>query len=406
MPHIRKRYIREPFDKLIQHGRIIGILGHRQVGKTTFLEEVAAEYVTLDDEDVLQRALQSPKRFVESLKGMRSAIDECQLVPGLFPALKVKIGTSQIPGRFILSGSVRFTSRKAIRESLTGRIINLELLPFSITEIENEPNSSFFPRLITSNSIENAIHTFLVPTQVHRRNSKSIEKYIQNGGFPGLFHLRDPKVRAAILKDLIGTILDRDLRLVYKTSLPYQEIFEYCSALAESPLQIVRPTRLRSRFRMAESTQKHLLYALESIFLLRRIPVEGDYVGDLFWFEDQIERHHFLGQKAYDEADWITLVYRNLRAQFEYLVGNDASYFSYRTRGGAQIPLCIRSKDGILGVYPIQSKSEINLSLKRSAESFLKIYNHSKVIFVTRDGIDYDAISDRIGVVPAQAALF
>jgi predicted AAA+ superfamily ATPase len=97
MPHIRKRYIQQPFDQLIKYGRIIGILGHRQVGKTTFLEEVAEEYVTLDDEDVYHQATESPKKFIESLKAKKSAIDECQLVPGIFPALKVRIGTSQIP---------------------------------------------------------------------------------------------------------------------------------------------------------------------------------------------------------------------------------------------------------------------------------------------------------------------
>jgi predicted AAA+ superfamily ATPase len=241
---------------------------------------------------------------------------------------------------------------------------------------------------------------------VFNSHSKTIEKYLTNGGFPGLFHVRDPKIRANILKNLIETILDRDLRLVYKTSLPYQEIFEYCSILAQAPLEIVRPTRLKSRLRMAESTQKHLLYALESIFLVRRIPIEGDYVGDLFWYEDQVERNHFMGQNKSDDADWITLVYRNLRAQFEYVVGNSATYFSYRTRGGAQIPLAIRTKDGVLGVYPIQSKNEFNLSLKRSAESFLKAYNHSKVIFVTREGNVCDAVNERIGIVPTQIALF
>jgi hypothetical protein len=44
--------------------------------------------------------------------------------------------------------------------------------------------------------------------------------------------------------------------------------------------------------------------------------------------------------------------------------------------------------------------------LKRSADSFLKHYNHSKVIFLTREGKEIDVINERVGVFPAQAALF
>ncbi|MBI3557871.1 MAG: ATP-binding protein [Deltaproteobacteria bacterium] len=406
MPHIRDRHLQEPFDKLIGNARVVGILGHRQVGKTTFLQRVAKEYVTLDDEDSLRAALGSPKKFIASMKANRSGIDECQLVPGVFPAMKVRIGTSQIPGRFILSGSVRFTSRRAIRESLTGRISNLELHPFVLTEIEGEPNSSFLFDAVRTPAIQSLVDVAERARSEHGRRSKAIEKYLERGGLPGLFHLRDGDTRKNLLRDLTETILDRDLRLVYRTSLPFQRIHDYCMALASAPLQIIRPGSLRKSLRIAESTQQHLLHALESVFLLRRIPVEGDYKGDLFWFEDQLERSHFAATALSDDQDWITLIYRNARAQFSYRIGEHAQYFCFRTRGGAQVPLGIRTSQGVLGIIGVRSRADINLSLKRSADSFLKRYNHSKVLFLTREGKQSEALNDRIGVFPAQAALF
>ncbi len=406
VPHLRARHLLEPFGKLIKHARIVGILGHRQVGKTTFLQGVAKEYVTLDDEDSLNAALASPKRFVSDMKAHRSGIDECQLVPGLFPALKVRIGTSQVPGRFILSGSVRFTSRRAIRESLTGRISNLELHPFVLTEIEGETNSSFVFEALRTANIETLVSKADQSRSENSRRSGAIQKYLERGGLPGLFNIREQSTRKNLLRDLIETILDRDLRLVYRTSLPYQRIQDYCSVLAADPLQIVRPGSIRRSMRIMESTQQHLLHALESVFLIRRVPVEGDYRGDLFWFEDQTERSHFASSPEPDEADWISLIYRNARAQFGYRLGAHADYFHFRTRGGAQVPLAIRTDEGVLGIIGIRSRTDMNLSLKRSAESFLKRYNHSKVIFVTREGKESDVISDRIGIFPAQAALF
>ncbi len=301
MPHTRKRHLQEPFDKLIRHARIVGILGHRQVGKTTFLHRVAKEYVTLDDEETLSRALTSPKKFISEMKANHSGIDECQLVPGVFPAMKVRIGTSQMPGRFILTGSVRFTSRRAIRESLTGRIANLELLPFVLTEIEGEPNSSFLLDALRAARIDSLMTVAERARSQYQPRTKAIHKYLEQGGLPGLFHIREKDTRHSLLRDLTETILDRDLRLVYRTSLPFQRIHDYCSALAASPLQITRPGTLRKKFRIAESTQQHLLYALESVFLVRRIPVEGDYKGDLFWFEDQSERNHFAGSNSFDD---------------------------------------------------------------------------------------------------------
>ncbi len=208
------------------------------------------------------------------------------------------------------------------------------------------------------------------------------------------------------MRNLMETILDRDLRLVYRTSLPYQRIYDYCAALAASPLQIARPGTLSKNLRIAQSTQQHLLRALESIFLIRRIRVEGDYKGDLFWFEEQCARNYFESNSSPDEEDWITLIYRNARAQFAYRLGEQAEYFHFRTRGGAQVPLAIRTGRGVLGIIAVHSHLDIGISLKRSADSFLKNYNHSKVLFITREGNHSAVVNDRIGVVPAQAALF
>ncbi|MBI4403313.1 MAG: ATP-binding protein, partial [Deltaproteobacteria bacterium] len=340
------------------------------------------------------------------MKANRSGIDECQLVPGVFPALKVRIGTSQIPGRFILSGSVRFTSRRAIRESLTGRISNLELYPFVLTEIEGEPNSSFLFEALQATRMESLFDIAERARSQYGLRTKEILKYLEHGGLPGLFHIRERNTRNNLLRDLTETILDRDLRLVYRTSLPYQRIHDYCAALAFSPLQIIRPGSLRKSLRIAESTQQHLLYALESVFLIRRIPVEGDYQGDLFWFEDQCERKHFASSMSSDDEDWITLIYRNARAQFNYRVGEHAQYFHYKTRGGAQVPLAIRTSLGVLGIICVRSHADISLSLKRSADSFLKRYNHSKVLFLTREGNKSEVFNDRLALFPVQAALF
>ena len=185
----------------------------------------------------------------------------------------------------------------------------------------------------------------------HARRTKAINKYLENGGLPGLFQIREPSTRKNLLRDLIETILDRDLRLVYRTSLPYQRIYDYCVSLARAPLRIVRPGTLSKTLRITESTQQHLLHALESIFIVRRIPVEGDYKGDLFWFEEQTERTHFISENTWDDEDWITMIFRNARAQFNYRLGEHPYFFHYRTPWGSSGPLSCQDKSGSTGYY-------------------------------------------------------
>ncbi len=88
---------------------------------------LSERYVSLDLAPVLNLASQDAISFLEKNKATPLVIDECQLAPELFPALKEHVRQDQKPGQFLLTGSVRFSSRRAIRESLAGRIVAWEL---------------------------------------------------------------------------------------------------------------------------------------------------------------------------------------------------------------------------------------------------------------------------------------
>lgn len=75
---------------------VLGIVGPRQVGKTTFLMQewktkLDARYVTLDKFETVKRAKREPENFLlaesDDLK-RRLIIDEAQKVPALFDSMK------------------------------------------------------------------------------------------------------------------------------------------------------------------------------------------------------------------------------------------------------------------------------------------------------------------------------
>ena len=122
MVHLRTRFATRHLEDALAFSPLVGVLGQRQVGKTTLVESlVKSHYVSFDDETTKTAAELAPKQFLEQFNTL-SAIDECQKVPSIFPALKLRVQKDKRPGQFLLTGSVRFTSRKAIQESLTGRV--------------------------------------------------------------------------------------------------------------------------------------------------------------------------------------------------------------------------------------------------------------------------------------------
>ncbi len=404
MAHHRNRFLIEALNKALQFSPLVGLLGHRQVGKTTLLQEICEEYITFDDEDEFKKAQKNAKLFLSELKKSKTALDECQYLPSLFPALKERVRINKKTGQFLLSGSVRFTSRKAIQESLTGRITNLELLPLSISEICQKQLPDTALRLLQSSSAESFADSVDTTLSSYLKMRKDRDLYLTRGGLPGVSFIRDPNIRTTRIKDQLSTILDRDLRMVYNTRIPFHQIINLLSFFAEHEGRPFTHSRIEQELRLTESTQKHLLHAFESIFLIRSIPVEGRKTHDMIYFEDQAEFHHLGGRKTSTTLQLEGLLYRNIRIQFFYRLGIEASFFHYLTRGKARVPVAIRTNIGILGFIVIENELP-TLSEKYSADSFLKTYQDAKLVYVSPNRKKIEILSKRTLATPIELFL-
>ncbi len=402
MAHIRKRHLLATLRHLEKASPLVGLLGHRQVGKTTLLEQLAKNYVSLDDLGALELADKDPIRFLEVHGAPGTAIDECQLAPGLFPSLKERVRRNKRPGQYFLSGSVRFTSRKIIRESLTGRIMTEELLPFTLSELSHRDLPDHLLQLLARNAFS-ASDVVEVPAGVHRARMKLVSLYLTQGGLPGVCFLRSEKLRRQRLEQQLQTILSRDLRQVYATGLALPRIMDFLRVLALEEGRPVQYQAIRRATGITPNTQKHLIRALEATFILRILPLEGDSSGEVYLLEDQGESHWISRGALSEDQQWSGLVYRNLREQTQYQVGSDARYFQFRTRSGVEIPFAIEDSHGVLGVVPtlgVPTRSE-----RASAASFLRHYGRAKVLFVSKANFShfYDS---RVLCLPATHLLF
>lgn len=116
---------------------IVIVSGARQVGNSTLLEQVAAEdgrrVLTLDDFPVQAAARADPQALLRGAGPL--AIDEVQQCPELFVALKREVDRDRTPGRFLLSGSAQLALAASAAETLAGRAMLLDLLPFTRREV-------------------------------------------------------------------------------------------------------------------------------------------------------------------------------------------------------------------------------------------------------------------------------
>ena len=120
----------------------MALLGPRQCGKTTLARLFAAgesDSTVFDlERDADFRRLQNPEQTLSPLGGL-VIVDEIQLLPQLFGALRPIIDRFAATARFLLLGSVSPTVVRGVSESLAGRVGLVDLAGFDLGEVGPSP---------------------------------------------------------------------------------------------------------------------------------------------------------------------------------------------------------------------------------------------------------------------------
>jgi predicted AAA+ superfamily ATPase len=394
MPHFRKRHLFSQIQKGLKFSPLVALLGHRQVGKTTLSSHMSKSYYSLDLRVTRDLVLNDPTGFLESIDKHPTVLDESQLLPELFPAIKEQVRRNPRPGQFILTGSVRFSSRKAIQESLTGRVIYFELLPMDLSESMQESLPDSLIQLSKS-------WQKWSPQKKATISDKSVERYLRGGGLPGLFALREKSLFNQKIATQLETILERDLRLLVNTSLSFQSLRGLLTFVALHQHEPFEWTDASRATRISRPTIMKIMRAFEALFLIRMIPCEGSAKKPAYVMEDQGEATFLIGNRTDPLFDLTRFLYANLRCQTHYRSELNAELFQYRTRAGVNVPICFRFAAGELGILPILEDYPGPQAVG-AAQSFLKTYPKAKIIYAT-SGKNFTHLSPRSSVIPALA---
>ena len=178
-----KRVVYKNIRQLVAAFPAVGILGARQVGKTTLAKQLAEEkdvksiYLDLERPQDLSR-LSDPELYLSEHKDKLVIIDEVQRLPSLFPVLRYLIDDHRVAGRFLLLGSASPSLIRESSESLAGRIVYRELDPFCYSELAGHVTQ---------------------------------REHWLRGGFPDAVALEDPLLRSVWHESYLRAYAERDL---------------------------------------------------------------------------------------------------------------------------------------------------------------------------------------------------
>jgi predicted AAA+ superfamily ATPase len=228
--------------RLCQRFPVVGIVGPRQVGKTTLARRIAEQlpktvlYLDMEyPED--HAALQNPTALLERHADQTVIIDEVQRMPGLFPVLRALVDRKREPGRFILLGSASPQLIQQSSESLAGRIAYHEMAPFAFTELPEE-----------------------VPMETHWLR----------GGFPESLFDVDETGSLEWRRQFVKTYLERDLPLIGLNADPLL-LGRLWTMLAHVNGNLINKSTLTNSLGIHTATLQRYMNFFESAYLIRTL---------------------------------------------------------------------------------------------------------------------------------------
>ena len=378
---VKRHYLKLLFEYLELFPCVV-ILGVRQCGKTSLLQELPSIWKHYDMEKIndYNQVARDPDLFFR-LNPNQVAIDESQLLPELFSALRVAIDSNRDRnGRFVLTGSSSPVLLKSISESLAGRIAVIDLSPFTSTEaFELEPSNFYHMIMQTEKPAE------IVNTLTPRLDVRQLHEYWHRGGYPEVWLKNNQRFSNIWMQNYLQTYIHRDIvRLFPGLNLNNYQLF--VQMLANLSGQIINYSEIARSLGVSQPTVRDYFQIADGSFIWRNIPSyeknaskrvvkhPKGFLRDsgLLNFLLHITRLDDLMAHPAMGNFWESMVIENIIRGFS-IAGCTFDYYYYRTGGGAEVDLIIEGEFGLLPVE-IKYANKVSRNELKSITGFIDEY--------------------------------
>lgn len=374
---ISRNSLKEEIRRSLIHNPVTALLGPRQCGKTTLARQIGDEskatFFDMQDPEVAA-AFRNPKLVLAPLGGL-IILDEAQLVPALYPLLRVLVDDDRRTRknrRFLLLGSAAPELVTGISESLAGRIHLIPMQGFRLDETGPE----------------------------------TLKRLWSRGGFPDSFLAPDDPQSLSWRKDFVETFLLRDLPQ-YGVRIPATELRRLWMMCAHLHGKLLNISELGQSLNRSRTAIANHLDILEDSFVIRRLQPWIENIGKRqrkspkLYIRDSGVLHALLGIP--DDAalslhpsvgaSWEGFVLEQILAHLK----PDQALF-WQTQSGAELDLLAITDGKRIGFEMKLSESPRTTKSMRIAMQDLKL-DH---LYVLHPGELRFALDDHITALPAR----
>jgi predicted AAA+ superfamily ATPase len=328
--------------------------------------------ISLDKASQRKAAQNNPELFLKSQEAEPLILDEAQKVPDLFDEIKSLVDEHRRPGRFVLTGSTKFSSKIGIRESLTGRAAVLSMDSMTLRETldsESEQTKNGDVKL------------------------EQILRYSELGGMPTACFHRDETLRSDYWDEWLETLCEQDLHPFSKGRLSGDLAHELLNLICR--LEVPTPSELaKATGAQARRVQNHL-DALENLFVIHSVEPHPESVGKPRYLVFDCGLATVLGANL--DTRIRTFIHHQWRneARFNGIKFKSPHFYLHRKGSFFDFVTTDPLTFFRLNTAPFPSKREI-----QKAEAQVRRYSEAKVIFLSATDEKAISITPQIQVRP------
>lgn len=265
-----ERHLRSVVAERLREEPVVVLTGARTVGKSTLLAACGLAHdvpvLDLDDLETRRAVHADPALFVDADRPRPVCVDEFQHELGLLDAIKAELNRGLEAGRYLLTGSTRYSTLPGASQSLTGRAHVMTMWPLSQGELIGVRETAL--DLLMS---EPAALVTGTPSTTQRSD---YEKNILAGGFPIAVARSAGAGRDRWFRDFVDMVIQRDVLEIRKVR-QRQVMPQVLRRLAGQTGQVLNVSTVASALQLDASLTADLIGLLESVFLVHRLESFG-----------------------------------------------------------------------------------------------------------------------------------
>lgn len=373
---MKRRFFSEIWS-WIESPEILFLIGPRQVGKTTLLEQIKERveqekkgktyFYTFEDFSFLQACNTDPKNLLWDIGDIKKGekvyvfLDEVQYLDDPSRFLKYIFDTKKESIKLVISGSSSFYLDDRFRDSLAGRKIIFPITPLSFSEFLQFRQKKVFPEFSDMPDFRRTEYFSL------------LEEYAIFGGYPRVVLEPEVEKKKRLLQELVFSFLKKD---VLEQNIRKQDKFyDFLRILSDQYGQMYNKQEIGKLLQISSPTVEEYGSILQKTFMIdllkpfhKKVNKEIKKMPKIFFHDSGIRNLLTKNFEKFESRSDRGELFEQLC--FQILRDQEDELFFWRTQAGQEIDFIIPGKKQALEVkFNIRK-----LGKEKHRKSFLSSY--------------------------------